>query len=75
MTDTTISPTNNTSNGQLPDLSLLYSRIEAIERELHRLKQASSMHLASSRLNDTRMTAVQEDALRALLSGDGVVRA
>ena len=69
MTDTTISPTNNTSNGQLSDLSLLYSRIEAIERELHRLKQASSMPLASPRLNDTRMTAVQEDTLRALLSG------
>ena len=66
MTDTTISPVNSAS-GQLADLSLLYSRIEAVERELRKLKHAPSIPLASPRLNDTRMTAVQEDALRALL--------
>jgi DNA-binding MarR family transcriptional regulator len=67
MTDTTISPVNSAS-GQLQDLSLLYSRIEAVERELRKLKHAPSIPLGSPRLNKTRMTAVQEDALRALLS-------
>ena len=66
MTETSVVTHLGKSRSPKPDLSIIFNKIEAIEREIRELRRVPALSRNQTRLDEARLSPVQEEALRTL---------